>query len=83
MAARTTCPDCNGELQQVMLIDATDQGMGGGLGHVELSYAAPNSIASAMTRTIRSAGKVKAKMCCDCGRILLFGDSTPGGLQRE
>lgn len=83
MPERTTCPDCEARLEQVMLIDATDQGMGGGVGHVELSYAPSNAVASAFTRTIQSSGKVKALMCVDCGRIILYGTGTTGGLRRS
>ena len=66
-----------------MLIDATDQGMGSGVGHVELSYAPANAVASTFTRTITSAGKVKARLCVDCGRIILYGTGTTGGLRRD
>ncbi|MCA9176098.1 MAG: hypothetical protein KDB14_16545 [Planctomycetales bacterium] len=80
---RTNCPDCEGRLEPVMIIDATDRGMGGGVGHVELSYAPSNSVASSITQTITSAGQVKAMMCVECGRILLYGTGTVGGLRRE
>ena len=70
---RNNCPDCNHEMHPIKLIDATDQGLGHGIGHVELSYAAPDAVASQFTRTITKRGTVKAKICPECGRIILHG----------
>jgi len=75
---KTTCSDCQGKLQNIKLIDATDRGMGNGVGHVELSYAAPSSAASSFTGTISSEGNVRGKLCTECGRIFLY--SARGGL---
>jgi hypothetical protein len=70
---RTTCPDCNGSLYNIQLLDATESTRSGeGMAHVELSYAAPEAVASFFTRTIAKAGTVKAKLCNQCGRILLY-----------
>ncbi len=79
---RNHCPDCEFELQPIKLLDATDTGMGGqGIGHTELSYAAPDSAASMFTRTVPRLGVVLAKICPECGRIILFGNqqSRSGG----
>lgn len=82
MEPRSTCPDCEGRMEPVKLIDATDRTMGGGAGHVELSYAASQARASQFTQSITSSGVVKARMCVACGRIILYGSHTVGGLQR-
>jgi hypothetical protein len=70
---RFNCPDCEGELHDIKLLDATDSSRAGqGTGHVELTYAAPDSTASFFTRTVAKSGTVKAKLCNQCGRILLY-----------
>lgn len=74
---KTECPDCEGDLQNIKLIDATDRSMGGGVGHVELQYAARGSVASHYSGTITSDGIVKGKLCTSCGRIFLYGDKRP------
>jgi hypothetical protein len=71
--ARSTCPDCESPLRPIKLLDATETGWSDhGSQHVELSYAAPKSEGNFFTGTIPKAGTVKAKVCPDCGRILLF-----------
>ena len=82
MEPRTTCPDCEGRMEQVKLIDATDRSMGGGAGHVELSYAASQAVGSQFTQSIPSSGTVKARMCVNCGRMILYGSNSVGGLPR-
>ena len=73
---RTNCPDCEVELRPIKLLDATNQGMGSeGVGHVEQAYAAENAQASWYTQTVPKSGTVKAKICPECGRIILFGSS--------
>lgn len=80
--SRTQCPDCQGTLDSIRLIDATDRAMGAGVGHVDLAFAAPNAQTSSMTGTMPTAGVVKAKLCSSCGRIFLYATSTAGGLPR-
>jgi hypothetical protein len=76
---RTICPDCQAELQPIKLLDATGTGMGGqGIAHTELSYAAPDSAASFFTRTVPRLGTVQAKICPECGRIILYGKRVSG-----
>lgn len=42
--SRTTCPDCEVELLAIKIIDATYPGPSNeGIGHVELSYSAPDT----------------------------------------
>jgi hypothetical protein len=82
MKPRTTCPDCDERLEPIKIIDATERAMGGGASHVEMSYAAPKATGSQFTQTIPRSGTVKAKMCVACGRIILYGDGTTGGLRR-
>ena len=78
-----SCPDCQGELQNINIIDATDRGMGGGVGHVEMAYAVPSSTASNLTRTIPKEGIVKGKICKDCSRIFLYGSGGFKSLREE
>ncbi len=73
------CPDCSLEMQPIKLLDATDTGMGGqGISHTELSYAAPDSVASFFTRTVPRLGTVDARICPQCGRIVLYGKPSSG-----
>jgi hypothetical protein len=61
-------------MQPIRLLDATETGMGQqGVSHVELSYAASDAAASMFTRTVPRLGAVQAKICPECGRIILHG----------
>jgi hypothetical protein len=74
------CPGCDLEMQPIRLLDATGTGMGGqGIAHTELSYAATDSVASLFTRTVPRLGTVHARMCPECGRILLYGRPAKSG----
>ena len=58
----------------IKLLDATNLGLGTeGIGHVEQAYAAENAEASWYTKTVPKAGNVKARICSQCGRIILHG----------
>jgi hypothetical protein len=70
-------------LDAIRLIDATDRAMGGGVSHVEFSFAAQTAQHSALTGTLPSSGIVKAKLCADCGRIFLYSTSSSGGMPRR
>jgi hypothetical protein len=73
MDRTTICPDCNGTLHGIKLLDATDSSRAGeGTGHVEMAYAAPEASASFFTRSVAKSGTVKAKLCNECGRIFLY-----------
>jgi len=62
-------------MQPVKLLDATNPGLSQeGIGHVELSYAAPDASASFFLRTIPKSGTVRAQICPECGRIVLHGE---------
>ncbi|MCH5373069.1 MAG: hypothetical protein JJ992_03770 [Planctomycetes bacterium] len=66
-------------MQPIKLLDATDTGMGGqGISHTELSYAASDSVASFFTRTVPRLGTVHARICPECGRIVLYGKPARG-----
>ena len=68
------CPECDGSLQPIKLIDATSKmGDQEGRQHVELSYAAPDARPSVFAGKISRLGVVKAGICPSCGRILLYG----------
>ena len=71
--SRTTCPDCSEELQPIKIIDATAPGpIHTGIVHVELSYSAPDAKRSFFLHAIKREGTVQAKLCPQCGRILLY-----------
>ena len=70
---RLNCPDCETELQPIKIIDATMPGCHGeGVAHVELSYSSPDAKPSFFLHEIEREGKVRARMCPKCGRILLY-----------
>jgi RNase P subunit RPR2 len=71
--SRTTCPDCNEELQPIKIIDATSPGPSDkGIAHVELSYSAPDAKPSFFSHAIPREGTIKANLCPKCGRVLLY-----------
>jgi hypothetical protein len=71
-APRTTCPDCGGELHPINLIDH---------GHYNTptspEYREPGAKQNFWTGKWSNAGKVTAKACPDCGRILLYAVPNP------
>lgn len=69
-SARTVCPDCEGRLQPIRLIERAGEGNA----HYELSYAAADAERSWFRGRYDLAGKVAARMCVNCGRILLYGE---------
>lgn len=69
MKPRTTCPDCNGAMGPIHLLDKR-----GGLAQGEPRYAAAEAEPSWFLHLIPSAGTVRAFMCADCGLIRLYGD---------
>jgi uncharacterized OB-fold protein len=76
--ATRDCPDCGKKMFPVKLIDATGSGVSGeGIAHVELAYAAQDADASFLTRTVTKSGVVKAALCSDCGRIILYSETPP------
>jgi hypothetical protein len=76
--ARRACPDCKSQMFPVKLIDATGSGISGeGISHVEFCYAAEDADASFLTRTVAKAGVVRAALCGECGRIVLYSDTPP------
>jgi hypothetical protein len=80
---RHECPDCRSPLKPVRIVDATGRGMGAGISHVELSYASVMSTQSQLSGTVSISGVVRAKLCETCGRIILYGTTTAGGLPKE
>jgi hypothetical protein len=80
---RTECPDCQGTLTDIKIIDATSQALDSGISHVELAFASPLASKSSFTKTLPISGTVKAKLCSGCGRIFLYALSSSGGLPRE
>lgn len=80
---RQECPDCQGPLQVIKIIDATGRAMESGISHVELAYASPASAQSSLSGTIPVAGHVRAKLCTSCSRIYLYGSRKAGGLPKQ
>ncbi|HTN74706.1 MAG TPA: hypothetical protein VL096_05645 [Pirellulaceae bacterium] len=79
---QSTCPDCSGQLCNIKLLDATEATRAGeGVGHVELTYAAPDAAATFFTRAVTKSGVVKAKLCNQCGRIFLYASRPTLGSQ--
>jgi hypothetical protein len=75
---RSNCPDCEGRLQPIKLLDATEAFGSGQEANqcVELSYAAPDATPSFFFGKIPRLGVVKGFICPSCGRILLYGESS-------
>ena len=65
-----SCPDCQGELRTIRLIDHSGQNHS----HQELTYAQGDAERGWFFGRFEEAGKVVALMCCSCGRILLYGE---------
>jgi hypothetical protein len=78
--SRHNCPDCQGQLQSIRIVDATERAMGSGVAHVELAYASMSATQSDLTATIPISGVVRGKLCTQCGRIYLYATGTAGGL---
>jgi hypothetical protein len=68
-ARRSDCPDCGGALDTISLVDHGDEGT---LRSAEYGVLVPKR--HWWSRTLRVAGTVEAKMCSECGRILLYGE---------
>ncbi|MFK7989876.1 MAG: hypothetical protein AB8I08_27905 [Sandaracinaceae bacterium] len=68
-----TCPDCESPLRPVKVMDATHNlpAKTGGA-HVELGYAALDSKPSFFMKAIPQEGVLRAWICGDCGRALLY-----------
>ena len=79
------CPDCKAQLRDVKLIDATAHDLlMEGCQHVDLTYAALDSDKSLFFGKVPALGRVRAKLCPECGRMLLYAESTEAlGLERE
>ena len=64
---RTGCPDCHTEMRPIKLIDSTGENPM----HQQLTYAVADSEQSWFLGKFKVAGKVAARMCPACGRIIL------------
>ena len=69
-----SCSDCQGHLEPIRLIDATNVALGsGGTHHTTLSYAAADAKRSMFLGAYPRKGRVMAFLCVECGRIFLYG----------
>ena len=69
---RTTCPDCESEMHPIKLIDSTGEYHS----HQELGYAAAEAERGWFFGRYSEEGKVAARMCPSCGRIVLHAESS-------
>jgi hypothetical protein len=60
-------------MRSIKLIDS----QGRESGHVELSYADGEAQPAEAVRRFPIDGKVRARMCQHCGRIVLYGEPRP------
>ena len=65
------CPDCETPLQKIKLIERSNEP------DRQLEYAAGDAHKSAFLGRFPVAGKVLARMCPDCGRIVLHAEANP------
>ena len=70
---RSTCPDCNGTLQAIKIID-----------HGEGNFPTKAEYAEAAAKRsfwglglFPIAGGISARVCDDCGRILFYAEPKP------
>ena len=66
---RSACPDCGGSMEPIRLVD---QAAGGA--HMAMEYAAPDARRHWFSSRFPVAGHVTARICSDCGRIVLHGE---------
>ena len=67
-ASERKCPDCQGGLHEVKLLD---KGPYGSLG-AGIEYALPDAKRGFWSGRLAVAGSVQAYICENCGRILLY-----------
>lgn len=72
--SRTHCPDCNEPLKPFKLVDATQLTWGEGTHRVNLNYAPQDEDMElgGLFGGINPTGDVYARLCTQCGRILLY-----------
>lgn len=64
-------------MRDVKLIDATTHDLlMEGCQHVDLAYAAPEANGSFFFGKVPALGRVRAQLCPECGRMLLYGESS-------
>ena len=68
---RSVCPDCQSEMRPIKLIDST----GKYHSHRQLGYAAGEAERGWFLGRYPEEGKVAARMCPSCGRIVLHAES--------
>lgn len=64
---RTNCPDCDGTVHQIRLIDK-----GHGDTHKEWEYTYPDAKKGKFLGRYPVEGQIKAFMCQWCGRVVLY-----------
>ena len=69
----TNCPDCNGPLGEITLLDSTGKEVGGlESSYIPLTYTTPDSSKHWLTADFAKSGLVRSMACSDCGRIFLY-----------
>ena len=66
------CPDCGGDMRAIKIFDNARYGSRPTPG--KLNYTAPEAKPSYWTGRFPVEGTVSARMCTECGRILLYGE---------
>jgi len=68
------CPECREPLRSIQLLDATAPGVGHkGVHHTRLAYASSGAEPGLPMGAVPKEGHVRAFICDQCGRILLYG----------
>ena len=68
-AQRISCPDCGGSLDPISLVDHGDSGT---VTTPEYGVRVPKQ--HWWSSRLKIMGTVQARMCSECGRILLYGE---------
>jgi len=75
---RTRCPDCDGQLEPITLLDATTK-VRRGHAHVLLAYGPARTTRKGPLDSLEQSGVIFGMRCQDCGRVLLYGE--PGDVR--
>lgn len=71
-----TCAECQGAMSPIVLMDKVGMQFHQQSHHQELEYRQPDDSVSFWTGKYPTAGKVRAFLCGDCGRIARYGEAS-------
>ena len=73
-----TCPDCNGPLGEITLLDSTGPQVGStDQPYIPLTYRTPDDSKHWLTTDFEKSGIVRSMACAECGRIFLYTRRRP------